>query len=317
MTLLHLHPLWNATGEWHALFALCPREQQAWLAERLQASPSLHDLPCYLPGAAADLPPLQPVVLRGQYWQGSDALICAGFEAPGFLATLPAGSLTYGPGYLLPAQARAGHPSQPALMQILALVVADAETHELEEAFALAPTLTHSLLKLVNSVGIGSRVDITSIRHAITVLGRRQLQRWLQLLLYAEQFGNDGENAALMTGAALRAKRLENWAQQGWLSQPADSAFLVGMLSLLDRLFGQPLAELLGELPLPPALRQALLAQEGELGRALHCVITLESGKATELPSPRITPRSWLESEISAFDWARQIQAYRGNDRAE
>lgn len=299
------------------MLAICPRDQHGWLAEHLQASAALNDMPCYLPGAPAELPPLQPVALRDQQWHASDTRICSGYETAAFLASLPVGWLAYGPGYLLPTHSLQGHPSQPALMQILALVVADAETRELEEAFALAPALTLSLLKLVNSVGIGSRVDITSIRHAITVLGRRQLQRWLQLLLYAEQFGKDGENAALMAGAALRAKRLENWAQLGWLNQAPDSAFLVGMLSLLDRLFGQPLAELLEELPLPPALRQALLAHEGELGRALHCAETLESGKSTELPSSGITPRQWLESEVSAFDWARQIQAYGAHVPAE
>ncbi|MBE9607943.1 HDOD domain-containing protein [Chitinilyticum piscinae] len=316
MALIHLHPLWDPAGQWQALFALCPREQQPWLAEQLADTPALHELPCYVPGALPDLPQLQNLQLQGKLWLGEGVRITGGYSTATFLQTLPAGSLCYGNGYLHAQHTLQGHPSQPALMHILSLVVDDADTRQLEEAFAHAPSLTVSLLKLVNSVGIGSRVEVTSIRHAITVLGRRQLQRWLQLLLYAEQFADSEGNRALMTGAALRAKRLEQWAERSWLNHPADSAFLIGMLSLLDRLFGVPLQELLAGLPLPPALRDALLAHEGELGRALLAAEALETASSTELPASSITPRAWLESEVAALGWARQLQTQGHTQRA-
>ncbi|WP_051304982.1 HDOD domain-containing protein [Chitinilyticum litopenaei] len=308
MTRTHLHLLWNRKGEWQALFALCPPDQQDWLAEHLQASPQLAALPCYVPGARAELGKLLPLQLRGQVWCADDISLRGGFTERSQLAQLAEGELIYGPAYLQAGSNQRNHPSQPALMQILALVVADADTRELEAAFAQAPSLTVRLLKLVNSVGIGSRVEITGIRHAITLLGRRQLQRWLQLLLYAEQFADDGEEQALMIGAALRAKRLENWAARNWVDHAPDSAFLVGMLSLLDRLFGQPLADLLADLPLQPALRAALLAGEGELGQALACAAALEAGTASPLPSASISPRAWLDSELDALDWACQLR---------
>lgn len=58
--------------------------------------------------------------------------------------------------------------------------------------------LTVNLLRLTNSVASGVRTRITSLRHAITVLGRRQLQRWLQLLLFAGQQRQAGANLLLL-----------------------------------------------------------------------------------------------------------------------
>ena len=65
----------------------------------------------------------------------------------------------------------------------------DAETTSLESLFKREPGLSINLLRLANSAAVGARVQIDSLRHAITLLGRRQLQRWLQLLLYTDPSG--------------------------------------------------------------------------------------------------------------------------------
>ena len=81
-----------------------------------------------------------------------------------------------------------GH-SQLSLMRLLGLVLEDAETPQLEAVLKAEPGLTMNLMRLTNSASTGIRTKITSIRHAIAVLGRRQLQRWLQLLLYTSPSG--------------------------------------------------------------------------------------------------------------------------------
>nr|WP_314900749.1 HDOD domain-containing protein [uncultured Deefgea sp.] len=81
------------------------------------------------------------------------------------------------------------NPSKPVLLELLSIIVSDAETTTLETTLTKAPQLMLNLLKLVNSVGMGNATPARSIHQAITILGRRQLQRWLQLLLYAEQYG--------------------------------------------------------------------------------------------------------------------------------
>lgn len=68
-------------------------------------------------------------------------------------------------------------------MKLMGLLLGDAATAELELALKPEPGLTVNLLRMTNSVGSGTTEKITSLGHAITVL-RRQLQRWLQLLVF-------------------------------------------------------------------------------------------------------------------------------------
>lgn len=202
------------------------------------------------------------------------------------------------------------NPSKPVLLELLSLIVSDAETTALETTLAKAPQLMLNLLKLVNSVGMSSATPARSIRQAITLLGRRQLQRWLQLLLYAEQYGDDATTPVILIAAAMRGKRLALWAEQGWLaSTSADEAFLCGMLSLLDRLFGEPLDQLLAPLPLEPDLRAALLASEGPLGHALKQLAALEAG---DVNHPMLKPllakqASWINTDLKAITWVHRL----------
>ncbi|MFO0583530.1 MAG: EAL domain-containing protein [Anaeromyxobacter sp.] len=115
------------------------------------------------------------------------------------------------------------------LLDLLRRLNAGAEVPELEETFRRSPGLTFKLLVLVNSVSVGVRERIGSIRQAITMLGRDQLRRWLQLALFAtdEQRGLDDPlvelaavRAALMeklaTGLAWPAVEASRASSRGW-----------------------------------------------------------------------------------------------------
>src|SRR5690606_38961052 len=124
--------------------------------------------------------------------------------------------------------------SQAALMRLLALVLQDAETSQLEDALKQQPGLAFNLLRLTNSVATGVRMKVTSLRHAITVLGRRQLQRWLQLVIYTNPDGKDFPSP-LMHLAATRGRLIELLAAR---IKPGDKdfeghAFLTGIMSLM------------------------------------------------------------------------------------
>lgn len=103
--------------------------------------------------------------------------------------------------------------SQTALIRLINLVGLDVDTPTIEDAFKHEPALTLNLLRVVNSVGHrGNRYaqPVTSLRQAITLLGRRQLQRWLSLLLLAPANGSaDPGGSALLQVAALRGRMME------------------------------------------------------------------------------------------------------------
>ncbi len=175
------------------------------------------------------------------------------------------------------------NPSQASLLKLMGLVHSDAETDEIETAFKLAPELTVNLLKLVNSVACGVACKIDSVARAITVLGRKQLGRWIQLLMFTQQAGERGSADPLAQTAAIRGKFMELVARQRYPQDRGlpDKAFMVGMFSLLEALFHLPLAELITPLNLSDDVRDALLEHKGLLGQMLAHAADMEGACPT------------------------------------
>jgi EAL and modified HD-GYP domain-containing signal transduction protein len=195
--------------------------------------------------------------------------------------------------------------SRRRLLGLLALLARDADTRDIEQALKQDPALSFHLLKLVNSVAFNLHTEITSFSHAITVLGRRQLQRWLQLLLYARQRA-DGPPNLLLPLAALRGAQLEELCRiEGGDREQQDLAFMCGVFSLLDRLFASPMEEIIGALRLPQHVLDALLRQEGELGKWLHLLEAAPGEDA--LAEARIDTGTWWRSQLHACHWAIQV----------
>ncbi|MDP3031161.1 MAG: EAL domain-containing protein, partial [Rhodocyclaceae bacterium] len=139
-----------------------------------------------------------------------------------------------------------GH-SQLTLIRLLGLVLEEADTATLEGIFKQEPGLAVNLLRLTNSVATGVRGRVTSLRHAITVLGRRQLQRWLQLLLFTNPAGDSQVANPLLQLAATRGRFLELLAGklEPGTGELEDRAFMTGIMSLIPVLMGVPLEEIL------------------------------------------------------------------------
>ena len=174
------------------------------------------------------------------------------------------------------------NPSQLALVRLLGLVLEDAETSAIENAFKLEPGLTVNMLRLTNSVSCGLTTKITSLRHAITILGRRQLQRWLQLLIYSG--GATQGIDPLLQLAATRGRLMELLADRTHARNRefSDQAFMVGIISLMPALLGTEMADLLEQLPVAQRVKQALTGYGGAHGPLLQLV------EATEQTDPLV-----------------------------
>lgn len=103
--------------------------------------------------------------------------------------------------------------SRILLLELLGMLTSDTNTHEIEALLKKDPSLSYHLLKLVNSVSFSLTTMITSFGYAITLLGRHQMQRWLQLLLYAQE-KDGGAMSPLLARAALRASLMEALCQK-------------------------------------------------------------------------------------------------------
>ena len=208
--------------------------------------------------------------------------------------------------------ARRTDPSQLALIQLLGLLLKDADTQQIEQIFKQHPNLTYNLMRLVNSVACGVRRSITTVSQAIMVLGRQQLQRWLQLLLFTLQSGAAYPSPLLLL-AATRGKMMELLARK--LQRNADycdEAFMTGILSLIDSLIDKPLEDIVNELNLGKSLAAALLRREGELGSLLQLVESVEQAdqaRARTLLAQigTVSLPDLNEAGIEAMAWANQI----------
>ena len=176
------------------------------------------------------------------------------------------------------------NPAQLSLVRLLALVMEDAETTAIESAFKLEPGLTVNMLRLTNSVSSGLRTKITSLRHAITILGRRQLQRWLQLLVYTNPPGSTQAINPLLQLAATRGRLMELLADrlQSRNREFTDQAFMVGIMSLMPALLGMAMEDILAQLPVAQRVKQALDDYGGQHGQLLQLV---ELTERSDLPA--------------------------------
>lgn len=210
-------------------------------------------------------------------------------------------------------------PARAGVLRLINLVVGDVEVNRLEQEFKRYPNLTYNLLRLVNSVAFGLPTKIDSLRHAIAILGRRQLQRWLQLLLFTQRTDGAPPGQPLLALAATRGKLMELMMDSiapGDRGQ-ADQAFMVGVLSLLDALFGVPLPDLLVELNLADAVRAALLSGEGLLGRLLDIVRSFEQNRFADVTAliaelPRLSLSRFNQAQLQALGWANELSVTTG-----
>ena len=169
--------------------------------------------------------------------------------------------------------------SQLALLKLLSLVLADADVLEMEKVLKHEPGLTLNLMRLTNSVATGARTKVTSMRHAITVLGMRQLQRWLQILLYTNPAGGKGGVAdPLLQLAATRGRLMELVADKLHPGDRTfeDHAFMTGIVSLMPTLLGIPMEQILRTVNFGNDVREALEARSGTLGTLLSLTEELE-----------------------------------------
>ena len=196
-----------------------------------------------------------------------------------------------------------------SVINILNKINKDTDNSEIEAAFKLDAVLTFKLLKYINSVGFGLSCEINSINHALTILGRKQLYRWLTLLII-----NAGENSAtpaLINTSITRGRMTELLGATYFEKNDRDNLFVVGVFSLLDVMLQISMEKVLEKIHLPDEISSALLRRDGVYGPFLELSEACEnsnSKKIFELAELlHLNQRKINECHMSALAWTEQI----------
>lgn len=206
------------------------------------------------------------------------------------------------------SSAKGINPAQAIILQLMQMVKQNADIVQLEAVLKRDPALSYKLLRYINSAGFGAGREVQSMRQALTLLGYAPLDRWLTLLLATAS--TSGYSPVLLETAVVRGRLAELLAQDVLGKNDAEQVFVAGMFSLLDRLLGVSMEEVLANIGLPDEVIAALLTRSGRYGPylALAEACELNSDLVAGLAmSLKLSPEQINRAHLSALAWAQHV----------
>jgi c-di-GMP-related signal transduction protein len=232
-------------------------------------------------------------------WEDFDSCAALGLDA--FVGKL---HLTPRPG----TPVKGMNPAQTIILQLMQMVQKNEDIPKIEGVLKRDPALSYKLLRFINSAGFGAGREIQSLRQAITMMGYAPMYRWLTLLLATAS--TSGYSPVLMETAVVRGRLTELLGIKALKRGEGENLFVAGMFSLLDRLLGLPMKEVLDTIQLPDEVVTALLTRGGMYGPylALAEACELDSNLVASLAkSLEIDPVDVNKAHLSALAWAQNV----------
>ena len=196
-----------------------------------------------------------------------------------------------------------GNPTPHAALRRLRMATSlgpESTFEDIERIVTLDPGTSLRLLRYINSAALAMRHRISSLRQALTLVGTTTVRQWILLVL----LGDLGRvKPAVLTAALVRAKLCELLARNAGV-RGADSAFIVGLLSIADALLDVPLERIIPTLPLTDDVANAILYRHGRLGELLTVAIALDHGELTRDPKGARSLTEairWADAQVEQF----------------
>lgn len=146
--------------------------------------------------------------------------------------------------------------SQIEILNILRMLLSeDLKWDKIEKEIKKNAYLTIKILKLVNSSFFGFRCEVKSVLQAIVLLGRKQMIKWLLMILITEKTQAPLE---LLKVTLTRARLMQLLAQETSKKFKEDEYYLIGLLSLFDVITGFSKESILIHLPLSETISNAI-----------------------------------------------------------
>lgn len=195
------------------------------------------------------------------------------------------------------------------LKMLQAVSGADLDVPGLEKLIKTETSICYRLLRYMNSAKFGFKKEIHSVRHALAILGDREVRRWVRLI--ATVGAGQDKTSDLVLCALVRARfgeLLTPIAQHG-----ESDLFLLGLLSMLDVMLEIPMSEILDKIPLDAETKAVLRGESSLLRPIFQLMLVHESGEWESARSIcrtlQIDPDAVAAFYWQAQQWAREVSS--------
>ena len=175
------------------------------------------------------------------------------------------------------------------------------DMRELEQMLKQEASISYRLLRYLNSPLFGFALEIKSIRHAMAVLGEREMRRWVRLVVTVGAAEQKCSELVLM--GLARARFCELLPDR--LHSNSD-LFLMGLLSIMDAILEVSMDLLLEQLPVDRETKATLLGQDSSIRPLYQLMLAQEAGEWAQ--SSAIAKQLNLPDEEVASTWWRALQ---------
>jgi EAL and modified HD-GYP domain-containing signal transduction protein len=180
------------------------------------------------------------------------------------------------------------------------------DLRELERLLKQEAAICYRLLRYLNSPIFGLSLEVKSVRHAMAILGERELRRWIRLIVTVGAAEQGCSELVLM--GLTRARFCELLSDQ---MRSNHDLFLMGLLSVMDAILEIDMNTLLQRVPVDADTKAALLGQAGVLRPLYQLMLAQESGEwesASALAKQlRLSEDSVGNAWWQAMSWAQEV----------
>lgn len=202
--------------------------------------------------------------------------------------------------------------NQANYLRLLAEVTQDEiNMRKVEQMIKTEASILYRLLRYLNSPVFGMRNEIHSIRHALAILGEREIRRWIRLVTLVS--AGLLKSSDLLLSALVRARFCELVASR--IPRTQSDLFLVGMFSMMDAILELSMEDILAKVPLDRDIKSVLLGVGGRLRPVYELMLAQEAGnwEAAKAASQHLQLAESETGELwwQALQWGRQVSAGR------
>jgi EAL and modified HD-GYP domain-containing signal transduction protein len=169
--------------------------------------------------------------------------------------------------------------------------------------------LTVGLLKLVNNVATGTRIEITSLKQAAAYLGEEKLKQFVTILALSKLTSD--KSSEVSKQSLITAKLMSTLATESAFIEISDFAFITGLLSSLEVILSMPMDAILKTMPLAKPIEEALVHHSGLLGQLLELTTNYITGYGKNIQ--QLTELYQLDADfihkefVNASNWCKSL----------